>query len=180
MSVKVPTTLPFRGTPEQEAKLSEVIKNYKGTIEFASNKVDGKTVYVYAVERHTFDNACDTSCNDCGWMREVPQHVDEDANGVCDICSAVQGATQEWPLDLTVGGWGTSTPEFVAGTSLADPGIQQYYYKWVADGEGKFVVAFAPENIVVFVNGVVAEGGAAQVVEGDVVELVVYALWTEG
>ncbi len=31
MSVKVPTTLPFRGTPEQEAKLSEVIKNYKGT-----------------------------------------------------------------------------------------------------------------------------------------------------
>ena len=154
------------------------IKNYKGTIEFASKKVDGENVYVYAVERHTFDNACDTSCNDCGWMREVPQHVDEDANGVCDICSAVQGATQEWPLDLTVGGWGTSTPEFVAGTSLADPGIQQYYYKWVADGEGKFVVAFAPENIVVFVNGVAAEGGAAQVVEGDVVELVVYATST--
>ena len=36
---------------------------------------------------HAYDNACDAECNTCGEAREVPEHVDADENGECDVCA---------------------------------------------------------------------------------------------
>ena len=80
------------------------------------------------------------------------------------------------PFDFVIGS--TTTPEFVAGTSLSNPGVQEYTYKWVADGNGKFTVS-EMENVSWTVNGVWVEGFATEVVEGDVVEITVYALRDE-
>ena len=38
---------------------------------------------------HTYDNACDTTCNVCGATRNVGAHTDADTNGKCDICGAI-------------------------------------------------------------------------------------------
>ena len=37
---------------------------------------------------HTYDNACDTTCNVCGATRNVGAHTDADANAKCDNCGA--------------------------------------------------------------------------------------------
>ncbi len=135
------------------------------------------------VPDHVYDNACDEFCNECGAVREVGDHVDADFDGVCDECDFVQGTSAEWPLDLELG-W-TTTPEFVAGTSLADPGIQTYYYKGVATVGGVFSVDTMDAAIVIFVNGYVqldADYNPATkvtVAAGDVIELnVENAAWT--
>ena len=35
---------------------------------------------------HTYDNACDASCNTCGATRTPSTHADADKNGICDHC----------------------------------------------------------------------------------------------
>ena len=41
-------------------------------------------------ETHTYDNACDTTCNECGYVRAVPDHVYNDENDRdCNECGYV-------------------------------------------------------------------------------------------
>ena len=121
---------------------------------------------------HKYENACDEYCDECGMPREI-EHVDADFDGLCDVCGFVKGSTAEWPLDLQLG-W-TTTPEFVAGTSLANPGIQAYFYTYTVEADGLLIVD-AGETVSVIVNGEYVEGPVA-VVAGDVVEIVVEAEW---
>ena len=37
---------------------------------------------------HSYDNACDDTCNSCGEIRTPDTHVDQDKNGKCDHCDA--------------------------------------------------------------------------------------------
>ena len=38
-------------------------------------------------ENHDFDNACDATCDECGYTRQVPDHVYDDAEDlVCNVC----------------------------------------------------------------------------------------------
>ncbi len=43
-----------------------------------------------AAKQHSFDNNCDTDCNNegCNHIREVGNHADTDSNGKCDECEA--------------------------------------------------------------------------------------------
>ena len=136
---------------------------------------------VREVGDHVYDHNCDNNCNECGVYRET-MHADADFDGLCDACSFVQGASAEWPLELQPG-W-TFTPEFVAGTSLADPGIQRYYYTYTVEKDGLLIVNTFDAAIVIFVNGEVQLDGydpatTVAVKAGDIVELnVENAEWT--
>ena len=45
---------------------------------------------------HTYDNACDTTCNVCGATRNVGAHTDADTNGKCDNCDATMPCTHTY------------------------------------------------------------------------------------
>ena len=45
---------------------------------------------------HTYDNACDTTCNVCGATRNVGAHTDADTNGKCDNCDATIPCTHTY------------------------------------------------------------------------------------
>ena len=49
----------------------------------------GSTITFYAeISDHTYDHACDTSCNSCGVTRQT-QHIFNN-EGICTICSALE------------------------------------------------------------------------------------------
>lgn len=103
--------------------------------------------------------------------------VNELGQTVCAACGAVQGATAEWPLDLESGF--VTTPEFVAGTSMSDPGVQEFHYSYYAEYDHKLVLEYYGDNISIIVNGFYAPALSADVKAGDTVEVVVYATWSE-
>ena len=40
---------------------------------------------------HAFDNACDTTCNDCGYVRVVGEHeYDNACDATCNLCGATR------------------------------------------------------------------------------------------
>lgn len=85
------------------------------------------------------------------------------------VDKAVPGSKNN-PFELVLGE--TTTPEFVLGTSMMDPGVQQYYYKWVAIDDGKLILSEL-DNISWTNNGNWGEGYVVDVVKGDVVEITV-------
>ena len=127
------------------------------------------------VPGHVYDNGCDTNCNVCWFGREVPAHADTDADGKCDECALVKGSIAEWPLEFG-NGWFT-TGEFVQGTSLADPGINRYYYTHTVEKDGLLIINTRDAAIVIFVNGMVQLDEnydpltTVEVKAGDIVEL---------
>ncbi len=51
---------------------------------------------------HRYNNACDTNCNVCNYLREVPPHLyDNDCDAICNICNKVRTITHnyEWVID---------------------------------------------------------------------------------
>ena len=49
------------------------------------------TEFIVATGFHTYDNACDTDCNVCGEMRQVPAHVyDHIHDADCNVCGAIR------------------------------------------------------------------------------------------
>ena len=110
----------------------------------------------------------------------VQMQYDEMWNAVTDPCffiveKALPGSANN-PFELVLGE--TTTPEFVPGTSMMDPGVQEYHYKWVAIDDGKVILS-ENANIVWTVNGMFVDGYVADVLKGDVVEITVYALKDE-
>lgn len=64
-------TVYYNGTEQQKAQIS--IGAYNEDLNNAT--------------WHYFDNACDSSCNDCSTTREVPDHVyDDDSDADCNVC----------------------------------------------------------------------------------------------
>ena len=112
----------------------------------------------------------------------VYANYDEDFNLITDgiffDASFAYVGSPEYPFDLIVNDWNT-TPEFVAGTSMMDPGKQEYAFIWTADAAGKIVITPVAENIILVVNGEWYMDGSADVVVGDVVEIHVQAAWDE-
>ncbi len=154
------------GITRAEGNVLELICNYAG----ASN-----TVGVYAV--YTFDSEAAAAAY-VAKLATVCFHDEttvEAGRVTCTACGAVQGATAEWPLELNAG-WVT-TPEFVAGTSLENPGVQQYYYVYEVEADARLIIE-AGENVSVIVNGSYVES-TVDVVAGDFVEVIVYANWDE-
>ena len=100
--------------------------------------------------------------------------VNEAGHTVCTYCEMVYG-TAEWPFDLTLGE--NMTPEFVAGTSMMDPGVQEWHYTCVMENDG-LIKLQAGENVSILVNGCYATAPVA-VSADDVVEIVVFAEWEE-
>ncbi|MBE6547423.1 MAG: hypothetical protein E7667_00895 [Ruminococcaceae bacterium] len=45
-----------------------------------------------------------------------------------------------------------TTPDFIAGTSLADPGITVYYYEWIAIADGTISISTSDASISVYLN----------------------------
>ena len=46
---------------------------------------------INATGDHKYDNACDTTCNECGNIREVPDHIyDNVCDAVCNICGELR------------------------------------------------------------------------------------------
>ncbi len=103
--------------------------------------------------------------------------VNELGQTVCTACGTIRGATAEWPLDLESGF--VTTPEFVAGTSMMDPGVQEFHYSYYAEYDHKLVLDYYGDNISIIVNGFYAPALSADVKAGDTVEVVVYATWSE-
>ena len=145
------------------------------TLEFICNFSEiSNSTSIYAI--YTFDSEAAAAAY-AQMLANVCYHDEttvEAGRVTCTACGEVQGATAEWPIDINEG-WIT-TPEFILGTSLADPGIQQYNYRWVATEGGIFRVS-EYENISWSVNGIWVDGYSADVVAGDVIEIVVYAGW---
>ena len=55
-------------------------------------EIDGTTR-----EAHIHDNACDTTCNKCGEIREVPDHIyDNDCDTDCNVCGLVRAITHDY------------------------------------------------------------------------------------
>jgi len=48
------------------------------------------------VEKHTFDNACDTTCNGCNFTRSIEHTYDDSCDSVCNICSYVRAITHSF------------------------------------------------------------------------------------
>ncbi len=103
--------------------------------------------------------------------------VNELGQTVCTACGTVRGATAEWPLDLESGF--VTTPNFVAGTSMWDPGVQEYHYSYIAENNHKLVLDYYGDNISIIINGFYAPALSADVKAGDKVEVIVYANWDE-
>ncbi len=107
----------------------------------------------------------------------------ETGHVVCDACGAIQGATAEWPLDLNNGF--VTTPNFVAGTSMMDPGVQEYHYFYYAETDHRLVLDYYGTNISIYVNGDFQMSETydpslnVAVKAGDKVEVIVYANWDE-
>ncbi len=75
----------------------------------------------------------------------------ETGHNVCDACGTIQGATPEWPLDLESGF--VTTPTFVLGASLMDPGVQEFHYSYYAENDHILVLDYYGTNIMISVNG---------------------------
>ncbi len=45
---------------------------------------------------HSYDNACDTTCNKCNEVRTVEDHVDADENEICDECEMNLACEHVW------------------------------------------------------------------------------------
>lgn len=73
-----------------------------------------------------------------------------------------------------------TTPDFIQGTSLADPGVSEYYYTHTAQGDMNIQVINNNADISVFVNGNYTDisSGVFAVKANDVIEFVVGS--TEG
>ncbi len=73
----------------------------KGVITFTCQH-DGTHTYTEDVaidaNAHTYDNACDATCNTCGEQRSPAEHINADKNNTCDECGA------ELPKDGLSGG----------------------------------------------------------------------------
>ena len=105
---------------------------------------------------------------------KVERLLDENWNPLTDSCffmvdKAAPGSENN-PFELVPGD--VKTPEFVLGTSMADPGVEEYYYKWVAPDDGKLILSEL-ENIYWVKNGEWGEGYTVEVLKGDVVEITV-------
>ena len=154
------------GMTRSEGNTLELVCNYAG----ASNVVG-----IYAV--YTFDSAAEATAY-AATLANVCYHDEttvEAGRVTCTACGAVQGATAEWPIEFN-SGWLT-TPEFVAGTSLANPGIQEYHYVCEIESDARLIVE-AGDNVSVIVNGYYVDS-TVDVFAGDIVEIVVYAVWDE-
>lgn len=60
--------------------------------------------------------------------------------------------TEKNPFDIELG-VETTTPEFIVGTSMTDPGVSTYYYQWVASENGFFWIDTFDAIITVYING---------------------------
>ena len=49
---------------------------------------DSYTESIPATGEHTYDNACDAECNECGYVREVGEHTYESAVTTAPTCGA--------------------------------------------------------------------------------------------
>lgn len=160
------------GTTRVEAGTSlAVICNFAG----ASNSVGIQAIYTFdsVVAATAYAEMLEKQCfHDVTTTNELNQTV-------CDNCYAIQGATPEWPLDLE-SGWVT-TPEFIPGTSMMDPGVQRYYYSYIAEDDVVLVVD-AGDTVSIIVNGYYVDSPVA-LNAGDKVEVIVeaemdYETWT--
>ena len=86
----------------------------------------------------------------------------------------VASGTAENPFDL-VFSQTITTPDFVQGTSLADPGIYAYYYTYTASIDMGIQILNNNAVISVFVNGFYTDisSGVFEVKTGDVISIVV-------
>ena len=91
------------------------------------------------------------------------------------------GGTEANPFIIEIGAL-TTTPEYVIGTSLSDPGVSTYYYKYVATENGFFWIETLDAAITVFVNGVILSSengdniGYVLANAGDEINLHVYSM----
>ncbi len=60
------------------------------TVTSDSGLTDTITVTVNGVAEHVYDNACDTDCNLCGEVREVPHAYSSACDATCDLCGDVR------------------------------------------------------------------------------------------
>ncbi|MBE6767299.1 MAG: hypothetical protein E7549_00125 [Ruminococcaceae bacterium] len=60
------------------------------TVTSDSGLTDTITVTVNGVVEHVYDNACDTDCNLCGEVREVPHAYSSACDATCDLCGDVR------------------------------------------------------------------------------------------
>ena len=57
---------------------------------------------------HSFDNACDASCNYCEASRTVSNHIDANVDKVCDECGA-ELPKEDAPIVLIIGAVSAAT-----------------------------------------------------------------------
>ncbi len=60
------------------------------TVTSDSGLTDTITVTVSGAHEHAYDTACDTDCNLCGEVREVPHTYSSACDATCDLCGAVR------------------------------------------------------------------------------------------
>ncbi len=102
------------------------------TAETFANKIGAKFIDIMTVHSHTYDNACDTNCNECGTTRTVNHTyktittkatTSKNGNIVnkCKICSKVKNTTIYYPKSIKL-----STTKYIYDGKTKKPSVKIY------------------------------------------------------
>ena len=130
----------YRGTLEEKNEI-DITDNYGGNDSLLSaiwhyNSCVGKA-------EHSYENPCDTTCNDCGEEREAPHTYDNDCDTTCNECGAVRNIEHSYenPCDITCNSCGEVRN--IVGTTFVLDGVEYQ----IKNNSALSVIRYSDESI---------------------------------